>query len=217
MATITQKAIRVMRRRGAKVLSHKQWGSKQMALYAERRRRTARGDWPGFKLYMVDTVVLHITVTFDSGTLVGDFKEDMQTIERIGVERFQSGISYNMVVDMETGMAGVGQPIDSKGTHTVNDKGVSGFSHDQNLVARAIACMGMPGKPLSDAALETIVDIMMGWWEVGAITDDPDILPHSYFAAKDCPTDAVRNKIPEIQRRFRARVRRAKTNKKEKS
>lgn len=207
--TPTQRWVEVARRRGAKVLTHGQWGSKQRALYATRRRLTANGNWPGFKM-KVDTVWIHITVTFDTGKLIGDFKTDMQTVERIGTERFNCGWSYNAGVDMETGMIGVGQPIDSKGAHTVNDKGIRGYSKDQNLVARAIACIGMPGKQLSDAAVESIVDVLMAWWECGFITDDPDIQPHSLVAAKDCPTQAVRDRLPEIRRRFKARVKRAK-------
>lgn len=210
--TPTQRMVRAARRRGATVLTHRQWGSKARSVYASRRSATRRGVWPGFKL-RADTLVLHITVTFDSGDLVGDFKTDVQTVERIGLERFGSGISYNAVVDMATGTAAVGQPLDSKGTHTVNDKRVPGYSHDQNLVARAIACLGMPGDRLSDAALETIVDLMVGMWEAGALTDDPDVVPHSLFAHKDCPTDAVRAALPEIRRRYRARIKRATTAK----
>lgn len=214
--TITQKAVEAARRRGAPVLTHRQWGSKQTGLYTKRRNATKAGVWPGFKL-KVDTVVFHITVTFDDGKLVGDFKADAQEVERIGVDRFGSGVSYNWLIDMQTGMVGVGQPLDSKGTHTVNDKNVRGYSKDQNLVARAIAFMGMPGDKLSDEAVESAVDVLMGMWEAGVITDDPDILPHSLFAAKDCPTDAVRDKLPEIRRRFRARVRRAQAGKSKKT
>ena len=209
MATPTQQMVLAARRRGARILTHDQWGSKEKATYATRRKLTREGKWPGFKT-KVDTVVFHITVTFDSGVLTGDFKKDCQTVERIGKQRFNSGVSYNVLIDMHTGMAAVGQPMDSKGTHTVNDKGIENFSKDQNLVARAIAFVGMPGDRLSFAAIETAVDILMAMWESGHITDDPDILPHSFFAAKDCPTEAVRKCIPVIQRRFRARVARAK-------
>jgi hypothetical protein len=208
MVTPTQRWVLAARRRGAKVLTHSQWGSKQKALYASRRKATASGVWPGFKL-KVDTVVYHITVTFDSGPLTGDFKKDAQTVERIGTERFGSGVSYNVLIDMQTGMAAVGQPIDSKGTHTVNDKKRKGFSKDQNLVARAIGFIGKPGDKLSNEAVETAADVLFSWWECGFITDDPDHLPHSFFAYKDCPTDAVRERMPEIKRRFDARVRRA--------
>jgi hypothetical protein len=207
--TPTQRWVVAARRRGATVLTHRQWGSKQMPLYATRRRLTSQGHWFGFKL-KVDTVAYHITVTFDSGELIGDFKKDCQTVERIGTERFGSGVSYNVLIDMTTGMVAAGQPIDSKGTHTVNDKRRKGYSKDQNLVARAIGYIGMPGDKLSDAAVESTADVLIAWWECGFITDDPDHLPHSFFAYKDCPTDAIRERMPEIKRRFDARVKRAK-------
>jgi hypothetical protein len=57
---------------------------------------------------------------------------------RIGMERFGSGVSYNFLVHMQTGEVAVGQPLDAKGTHTLNEKRVPGYSYDQNLVARAI-------------------------------------------------------------------------------
>lgn len=209
MTTPTQRVVLEARRRGVPFLTHSQWGSKQTALYTTRRRLTHEGHWPGF-VNKVDTVVLHITVTHDSGVLTGDFKKDCQIVEQIGVDRFGTGMSYNVLVDMQSGMAAVGQPFDSKGAHTVNDKNVKGYSHDQNLVARAIAFVGMPGDKLSTAAIETVVDILMAMWVEGQLTDDPDILPHSHFAFKDCPTQVVRNAIPVIQKRFRARVKREK-------
>ena len=46
--TITQRAVNVMRKRGAIVLTHKQWGSKQTRLYSARRKDTARGRWGKF-------------------------------------------------------------------------------------------------------------------------------------------------------------------------
>jgi hypothetical protein len=211
--TPTQRVVLVARRRGATVLTHRQWESKEQSTYIARRKLTKEGHWPGFKL-IVNTVVFHITVTFDSGILTGDFKADCQTVERIGKQRFNSGVSYNWLIDMETGAVAVGQPMDSKGTHTINDKHQPNFSDDQNLVARAIGYIGMPGKKLSDAAVESTVDVLVAMWEAGYLADDPDMLPHSFFAAKDCPTDAVRERMPEIQRRYRARIRRAKEGRK---
>lgn len=211
MATITptQRVVNSARRRGATVLTHSQWGSTERALYAKRRKLTANGHWPGFKL-KVDTVWIHITVTFDTGPLKGDFKEDCRTVERIGKDRFGTGWSYNFGVDMATGMAAVGQPLDSKGAHTVNDKGTKGYTKDQNLVARAIALVGMPGDKLSSEAVETIVDLLVAMWENDFLTDDPDIQPHSLVAYKDCPTEAVRQALPVIRKRFKTRVKRAK-------
>lgn len=208
MTTPTQRMMLAARKRGVPFLTHEQWGSNERALYASRRKLTQQGNWPGFKT-KVDTVVLHITVTFDSGKLTGDFKKDCQIVERIGKERFGTGMSYNVLVDMATGMAAVGQPMDSKGAHTVNDKNVPGYSHDQNLVARAIAFVGMPGDKLSPEAVETVVDVLFAMWETGQLTDDPDILPHSFFAFKDCPTEVVRQAIPVIKKRFKTRVNRS--------
>jgi len=196
MATITTRVVRRAQQRGVTVLTRRQWGSRHPAVYAW-RRRFKRAKQPA------DTVVQHITVTFDSGRLVGDFKTDMRTIERIGYERFRSGFSYNFAVDMTTGMVGIGMPLDAKGTHTVNDKNVRGYSHDQNYAARAIAVLGMPGNQLSDKAAESIAQLLAAMVEQGAITEGFDYVPHSMFAWKDCPCDPTRDRMPEIRRRVR--------------
>lgn len=209
MTTPTQQVVLAARRRGAPILTHRQWGSKEQSLYAKRRKLTREGYFGAFK-YKVDTVWIHITVTFDTGPLKGDFKEDMQTVERIGKVKFGSGFSYNWGVDMKTGMGGVGQPMDSKGTHTINYKGVKGYSKDQNLKSRAIALVGMPGDKLSDEAIETVIDILVAMWETDQLTDDPDIQPHSLVAEKDCPTQAVRDALPIIRKRYKKRIERAK-------
>jgi len=196
MATITTRVVRRAQQRGVTILSRKQWGSRYAAVYAW-RRIWKRATQPA------DTVVQHITVTLDHGPLTGDFKADVRTVERIGYERFKSGISYNFVVDMETGMVAVGQPLDAKGTHTVNDKGVHGYSYDQNLVARAIAVLGMPDSRLSYRAENAIAQLLAAMVEQGAITEGFDYVPHSLFAAKDCPCDATRNRMAEIRRGVR--------------
>lgn len=191
------RVLRNLRRRLGKnmVKTRRQWGSRYPAVYEYRLK------YKPVSRVMADTLVQHITVTFDSGTLIGDFYEDMRTVERIGFERFGSGFSYNAAVDMVTGMLGMGMPLKAKGTHTVNDKNVPGYSHDQNLVARAIAALGMPGKELSPKAENTICHFIAAMIDEGALTPDPDYVPHSLFAAKDCPTDAVRNKMDRIYKR----------------
>ncbi len=204
MTTITQQVVEAARKRGLTVLTHEEWGSKLRPLYADRRRKTKNGYWGRFR-QQADTVVSHITVTFDDGKLVGDFKRDMLEVERIGYERFGSGVSYNFCVDMATGMVGVGQPLDSKGTHTVNDKGVPGFSKDQNLVARAVAGLGMPGDKFSKDAERAYVKLLKAMRECGAITPGFDLVPHSLFAFKDCPTDAIRDRLPDIRERVTKR------------
>ena len=208
MPTITSKTVRAARRRGLTVLTHRQWGSKCRALYAQRRRDTARGRWGTFRR-QADTVAQHITVTLDHGPLLGDFKADVRRVEQIGVDRFGSGVSYNWLVDMRTGTVAVGQPLDSKGTHTVNEKGVAGYSYDQNLAARAIAVLGMPGDQLSAKAENAIVQLLAAMVETGAITEGFDYVPHSLFAAKDCPCGPTRDRMPEIREAVRDTLRKA--------
>ncbi|WP_193613173.1 N-acetylmuramoyl-L-alanine amidase [Nocardioides lijunqiniae] len=203
MATITQRVVRNARRRGLTVLTRPQWGSRYGSVYVW-RRLFKRAHQPA------DTVVQHITVTFDSGKLVGDFKTDMRTIERIGYERFKSGFSYNFAVDMRDGTIGVGQPLDAKGTHTVNDKNVRGFSRDQNLRARAIAVIGMPGDQLSKDAEAAIVQLLAAMVDEGAVTPGFDYEPHSKFAYKDCPCGPTRDRMPAIRAAVNKAVRRPK-------
>lgn len=193
--TITQRVVKRARQRGVVVLNRHQWGSRLPHVYAWRRR--FRRVKPG----AADTVVQHITVTLDHGRLTGDFKRDVRTVERIGQERFGSGVSYNWIVDMTTGMVAAGQPLDAKGTHTVNHKNAAGYSYDQNYVARAIAVLGMPEDELSPAAAESIAQLLAAHVEHGAITRGFDYDPHSRFAYKDCPCDSTRDQMRAIRRR----------------
>lgn len=196
--TLDARVRRNASKRGVVILTHKQWGSKLVALYQKRlitHPVTAK---------MADTLWQHITVTRDDGTLPGDFRSDMQEVERIGAERFGSGFSYNFGIDMQTGMVGQGQLLLAKGTHTVNDKGIPGYSYNQNLVSRAIAWIGMPGDQISDAAKESAAQLIAAMIDEGALTDDPDYNPHSLVAAKDCPTNAGRAAMPWILARAHA-------------
>jgi len=193
--SVTTRVVRRARRKGVKVLSRRQWGSRAAKTYLRRRLLTRGGKYGKF-VRRADTVVQHITVTKPSG----DFRADCRTVERIGLDRFGSGVSYNFLVDMRTGAVAVGQPLDAKGTHTVNDKGVRGYSKDQNLAARAIAVVGMPNTPLSTAAERSIGLLLKAMVEAKAITPTFDYLPHSKFASKDCPCDATRSRMTAIRK-----------------
>jgi hypothetical protein len=185
--TVTQRVIRNARRRGVVVHGRKAWGTQHAWVY-QWRRVNRRAKSPA------DTVVQHITVTNRSG-----IKADARTVERIGWERFKSGVSYNWLVDMVTGEVALGQSLDAKGTHTVNDKNVPGYSYDQNLVARAIAVVGMPGDQLSEKAERAIVRLLAAMVDEGAVTRGFDYDPHSKFAYKDCPCDPTRTKMARIR------------------
>lgn len=178
---------------GFNVKDHLQWGSSKEALY-QQRRTTHPVKLP------VPYAFSHISVTVDDGTLTGDFYHDMQELERIGFQRFQSGISYNWAIDMATGMIGEGQYLDAKGTHTVNDKNVPGFPNNLNYYGHAIVAIGMPGDLPSEDFIASFAGILAAEQATGQMAGNAPIYPHSYFAAKDCPTEAVRSRLPEIRR-----------------
>lgn len=192
---LQRRVLRNARARGVKVRTRHQWGSQFPKTYKTRlsTRRVA--------VVKADTLVSHITVTFDTGPLTGDFDRDMRTVERIGMDRFKSGFSYNFGIDPRTGMVGVGMPLMARGTHTINDKGVPGFRENQNDAARAIAWVGMPGMKPSDDAKEAFAQLFAAMMDEGALTQDPDFLPHSFFSDKDCPTQAGRDVMPWIRMR----------------
>lgn len=194
MASLEKTFVRRLRRvYGLDVRTRRQWGSVRRGTYAWRL------IWRRAKV-PADTLVQHITVTNDSGDLTGEFDADMRTLERIGYDRFGSGISYNICIDKDTGMVGMGMPLRAKGTHTVNDKNKPNFSRDQNYWARAIAWIGVPGNGWSKACYDAHVKVIACLMDCGHLTDDPDYLPHSYFAYKECPMGYIADKLPALKR-----------------
>lgn len=178
-----------------RVLGHAAWGARYRSVYAWRRQHKPHQLLPGRP---VDTLWQHVTVTFDSGTFIGDFREDCRTVERIGFERFGSGVSYNVLVDMSRGWLAVGMPFDAKGTHTVMEKPHPGYSYDQNYVALAFAVIGVCGDMLSARAREAMARGIAALMDVGALTSKPDYQPHSFAAYKDCPCDETRDAMATI-------------------
>jgi hypothetical protein len=197
---LQSRVVRNAKRRGVEVKTRSQWDSQYPEVYRWRLRNRR------VTVTCADTFVSHITVTFDSGKLVGDFFEDMRTIERIGYERFRTGFSYNWGIDHITGMVGVGMPLMAAGSHTINDKRMPGFSKNQNYVARAAAWIGMPGMKPTPEAKEAYAQLLAAHIDEGALTPDFDFKPHSFFADKDCPTQAGRDAMPEIYRRTMNKV-----------
>jgi hypothetical protein len=198
---LQRRVIKNARRRGVVIKTRAQWGSQYPKVY-KARLSTRR-----VLVVRADTFVSHITVTRDDGLLTGDFFEDMREVERIGYERFKTGFSYNWGIDHITGMVGVGMPLMAAGSHTINDKGIPGFSENQNYVARAAAWIGMPGMKPSMRACEAFAQLLAAHMDEGALTTEFDFLPHSFFAVKDCPTQAGRDVMPRIYKRAQ-RVRR---------
>lgn len=196
----TDAFVAALRRRGVEVLTHDQWGSARRDLYVKRLTSHPHGLLPSRP---VDTLWNHVTVTEDDGPTSGEFKADCREVERIGYARFGSGVSYNILVDRNAAQprVAIGQFLEAKGTHTVNTKGIAGYSYNQNKVALALAWVGLPGDRLNAAAVEACVQVNAALIEVGAMTDHYDNVPHSLVAAKDCPTDELRDRLAEIKRR----------------
>lgn len=187
------RVVRTARNRGLKVYTQKQWGSAHPNSY--RLRLVTRPTTRRIK----DTLWQHISVTRDDGESKIAFFMDMRELEKIGDDRFQSGVSYNVAIDMLTGEIGIGQYFNAKGTHTLNHKGVPGYSFDQNKVSLAFVFIGMPGQKPSKRAIKA-AGIMFGVLiDCKKLTLDPDYNPHRMVAAKDCPTDAVVDVMPEIK------------------
>lgn len=190
MATITQKFMRQARAYDVRVLGRgrRGWGSAHPWSYGKRRFTHRHFLLPKRP---AGTLWFHITVTHDDGPKRLDFIEDMRETERIGDARFNSGFSYNLGWDLKTGMVGVGQALDAKGTHTVMNKTVKGYSYDQNGVALAIAGIGYPGDLPTDEAITELVKVIGSLILVRALTADFDFNPHRMAAYKDCPTQAL--------------------------
>jgi hypothetical protein len=119
----------------------------------------------------------------------------------IGMQRFGTGISYNFLLHPFTGEIALGQALDAAGAHTLNDKNIPGYSFNQNYVSLAVCTVGMPGLKLSPKAEEAFACLSAALQDVDALTPGHDFNPHSLVAFKDCPTDAVRDKLPEIKER----------------
>lgn len=187
MATITQRVVKRARRKGVTVVSRRGW--KNISPVYEWRRRFRK-----HKPNPADTLWCHISVTHRE-----EIRKAMRTLHKIGMERFGSGVSYNFGIDMVTGEVGLGQALDAKGTHTVNDKKIPGYSHDQNYVSHAICFIGMPGDKPTPRAIAAAGLLVQAMIEEGALTSGFDFNPHSMAAFKDCPTDNVRAVMPDIQ------------------
>ena len=201
MSTITGRFVKRARAYGVNVHTRRQWASPlQRVVYGWRRINRRHAQLPKRP---TDTLVQHITVTRDDGPTGADFNADMRELHVIGSSRFGTGVSYNLVWDMETGEIGLGQALDAAGAHTLNDKNVAGYSENLNYYALAVAAIGMPGKKPTPRALEALARTIAALIDVKALNPGHDYVPHSLFAFKDCPTDAVRAVMPAVNERAR--------------
>lgn len=123
---------------------------------------------------------LHTTVTIAPDLLppYDDEHEAMRLLERIGVQRFGSGVSYNAVV-MPTGRAYEGQPLDNKSTHSEWT--------DWNYSRASIALCGDYSKDRpTEAMLLKVAEIQAAWMTEGVITTVV-LRGHYEVSSKSCP------------------------------
>ncbi len=203
----TGRVAAIARHLGVTVHSRKRWGSQPATgpwplaraqagsvpdVYAYRRRAKPHHQIPARP---TDTAVMHITDTQRTRDVCANFR----VVERIGFDRFGSGVSYNWMIDPATGEVGIGQPIDAKGTHTVNEAGVPGFSYDLNYVALGFAIVGQPSDPISPAARRALARLLAAHMIAGYLNDGADFKPHRLFnPAKSCPGDRMVELMPEV-------------------
>lgn len=182
-----KRIIRELRAAGFTVLSRKEWGSRHRPLY---QRRRAYRHCPG----RAKCFIAHVTVT----DRTDDFAADVRLVERVGYERFRTGIRYNYAVDQRTGTIAIGMPHDAAGAHTLNDKGIDGFPDNLNAYGHGIAWIGNVGDRPSQECLDAFAAIVAAEKKHGAARDDAPIYPHSKFAWKECPLTAMAKALPSV-------------------
>lgn len=156
---------------------------------------------------------LHIALVDDPSDLQGPEDEVMRTLERIGQQRFGTGISYNAAA-FDSGRLVEGQPLTRRGAHTVNtfrrhecpDHGgslvapstSSGFNN--NITDRALV---LP-QQLDDRVTDEQLDAAARWGAAlrrsGLAERNARWHGHRCVTAKGCPGEAAYQRIPELQK-----------------
>lgn len=142
---------------------------------------------------------LHIAVVDDPSDLVGDERQVMRSLERIGLSRFpNTGISYNAAA-FDTGRIYEGQPLGRRGAHTVNDKGAAGFPFDLNALGHAIVLPQMESDDVTDEQVVAVASWGAALVRAGLNrAEGGQLYPHRRFAFKECPGDKAVARLPEM-------------------
>ena len=123
---------------------------------------------------------LHTTVTVAPDVLppYGDEREAMRLLERIGTQRFGSGLSYNAVA-FPSGNAYDGQPLNNKATHSEYQR--------WNWDRASIALCGNYDKDRPTAAMLATVAAIQAEWLRDGVIQTVTLRGHYEVAAKACP------------------------------
>lgn len=175
-----------LRAQGLEFHTREQWGA--VHNYADRPPVHIPGSY----------LFLHISITQDPDDLAGHEDDRMRTLERIGTARFKSGISYNWAV-FDTGRQWEGQPLDRKGTHTVNDKHVPGYPYNLNYHGFAVVLPQLLPDEVTDEQVDGVARFGAACRRA-RLTTATEFLPHQMFANKTCPGAKAMRRLPEINR-----------------
>jgi len=137
---------------------------------------------------------LHCTVTIAPDLLppYDDETKAMRTLERIGVERFGSGVSYAFVI-MPTGRIYEGMPANTKQTQ-------SGHNVTANYLEYGVAfCGDYEADPAPEPMLRAASRLQAALLEAKLITV-AGFSWHAQVAAKACPGRYVISRVPDMER-----------------
>lgn len=179
-----------LRNAGVEVYTREEWGSANPYAYTI---RLATHPMPE----PARCHFLHITVTDDTD-LPADGKEAMRKVETYGYST-PPMVSYQDCVTNE-GRYFQGQNYGAKGTHTQNDKGISGFPVDLNLFGYATAILQNVQDEVTDRQVEVIAMVYAARELEGLVVRGAPIYPHRMFSSKSCPGDKAVARLPEILR-----------------
>lgn len=176
---------------GVECYTREEWGSVRPDAYIKRRSTHPMPSGPA------DYHFLHITVTPDSDTVL-EGKAGARKVESYGLST-PPMVSYQDLVTNEAKYF-QGQDYGTKGTHTVNDKNISGYPHDLNKEGYALAIMQNVGDEVTDEQVKVIAMVFAAREIAGFVKKNAPIYPHRAFDWKLCPGDKAMARLDEIRR-----------------
>jgi len=185
--------IDMLRDLGFECYDRSQWGSNQERAGAYARRAHTHPMPNGPAKYHF----LHISVTTDTDT-VKEGAAGAQQIERYGYS-IPPMVSYQDLVTNEAKYF-QGQDYGTKGTHTMNDKNLAGFSENLNYDGYACALMQNVQDAVTDDQVVLVAWIFAVREYVGFVKVGAPVYPHRKFAYKSCPGDRAMDRLPDIEK-----------------
>lgn len=167
---------------GVECYTRGEWGSARLGDYIKRRITHPMPKGPA-KYHFV-----HITVTSDTDS-VKEGKAGARQIEGYGLST-PPMCSYQEMVTNEAKYF-QGQDYGTKGTHTVNDRKVKGFSRDLNLEGYALAIMQNVDDEVTDEQIILVAKVLAARELCGFVKRGAPVYPHRKFAYKACPGDKM--------------------------